>query len=142
MPLTMKPDIPLLVEWLGPEGAIAGLERSNYTNADLMVMARERGVILDKKTTRRQLAVEIVMCDVARVDKPKEYLLQMSSDELNRYFLDRMVSTRELRGLLEELGIAPTGKLRGKLSEFAAREISELGMFQRVAKGKAEPEGR
>ena len=138
----MKLDIPILVDWLGPEGAIAGLERGKFTNAELMVIARERGGSVDKKTARRQIAIEIVMCDLPRIDKPRDYLLGMSTDELHRYFEDRMVSSRELQALLTELGLAPTGKLRGKLSDFAAREIRELGMLQRVAKGSTEPTSR
>ena len=131
-------DIETLIEWLGPEGAIAGFERGKHTNAELMVLARERGIIVEKTVARRQIAIEIITFGLKRIDKSYEYLFQMSSDELSRYFSDRMVSSGELRGLLEELGIAPAGKLRGKLSDFAAREISELGMFERVARGKAE----
>ena len=126
----------MLVEWLGPEGAVAGLDRSKLSNAELMVLARERGVHIDKKTPRRQIATEVVTAGLTRIDKSTEYLLEMSMDELSRYFSDRMVSSKELLDLLSRLGIAPTGKLRAKLSDFAAREISELGMFERVAKGK------
>jgi len=60
----------------------------------------------------------------------------MSKDELQRYFSDHMVSTRELMSILDYFGIAPKGKMRMKLTDFAANEISDLGMYQRVAKGK------
>lgn len=132
----MKPlDVHLLTEWLGAEGAIAGLERSRFTNAELMVIAREAGHSVDKKMARKQLAIELVMSGLRRIDKPHDYLLRMSTEELQRYFSDRMVSNKEIHYLLDELGIAPAGKLRGKLSDYAAREIGELGLFQRVAKG-------
>ena len=133
--MTMPLDVSILSDWLGPEGAIAGLERSNLTNAELMVLARERGLQVDSKSARRMLAIELVMSPLRRIDKPAEFLMRMSTDELKRYFLDRLVSNAELLKILAELGIAPKGKLRIKLSDYAAREITELGMFQRVAGG-------
>ncbi len=131
----MPLDLHLLTEWLGPEGAVAGLERSKYTNEELMVLALEKGHSVDKKTARRQLAIELVMSPLARIDKSHDYLLRMSTEELQQYLSDRMVSIKEISSLLKELGIAPTGKIRGKLSDYAAREIGEMGMFQRVAMG-------
>ena len=128
-------DIRKLVEWLGVDGAVAGLERSDCTNAELMVIAREAGHLVDKKTARRQIIIELVMSGEKRIDKTHEYLLNMSSEELQRYFSERMASTKEIMELLTELDIAPTGKIRGKLVDYAAREIGELGLFQRVAKG-------
>lgn len=134
----MKIDVHLLTEWLGPEGAVAGLDRSYIANAELMILARENGVTVDKRTARRQITIELVMSNLKRLDKPTEYLLTMSADELQRYFVERMVSNKELMSILEELGIAPKGKTRNRLTEFAAQEISDLGMFQRVAKGHNE----
>lgn len=130
-----RSDVARLVDWLGPEGAMAGLEKSKLTNAELMVLARECGQTLEKKAPRRQIAIEIAMSQVQRIDKPVEYMLSMSVDELQRYFSEAMVSEKELRSLLMEMGIAPTGRIKGKLLDYAAREIHELGVFQRVAKG-------
>lgn len=134
----MKIDIKLLTDWVGPEGAIAALERSNLTNAELMALARESGIDVDKKMARRQLSIELVMTPLKRIHKSVEYLLTLSSDELKSYFGERMVSNTELIHLLSELGIAPGGKIRGKLIDYAAREISELGLFERVAAGSGE----
>ena len=126
-----------LTEWLGPEGGVAGLDKSRLTNAELMQLARINGIEVGPKTPRRQLVIELVMSPIKRVDRKPDQLLEMSKAELQRYFSDRMVSSRELKAILESMGIAPTGKLRAKLSDFAANEISDLGMFQRVAKGHA-----
>lgn len=133
-------DVTKLIEWLGPEGAVAGLERSHITNADLMVIAREKGKTVEKRTPRKQIIIEIVMGDVRRVEKPTEYLLSMSSDELNRYFTERLVSDSEILSILKDLGIPPKGKIKSKskFKEYAANEISDLGMLQRVAKGRNE----
>lgn len=128
-------DVSTLTEWLGPEGAVAGLDRSDLTNSELMMLARTNEVQVDSKMPRRQITIELVMGRLDRIDRPVEQLLEMSKDELLGYFSDRLVSGHELRKLLEGLGIAPKGKMRSKLADFAANEISDLGMYQRVAKG-------
>lgn len=128
-------DIRKLTQWLGVEGALSGLEKSNLTNAELMMIARESGIAVDKKTARKQIVVELVMSDQRRIEKSQDYLLRMSTEELQRYFSDRLVSAHEIMDLLKELGIAPKGKVRGKIADYAAREIGELGRFQRVARG-------
>jgi hypothetical protein len=130
-------DVKQLTKWLGPEGAVAGLDRSDLTNSELMMIARTNDVSVEAKTPRRQIAIELIMGRLTRIDKPVEQLLEMSKSELQRYFADQQVSSRELRSVLEGLGIAPKGRLRTKLAEFAANEISDLGMYQRVAKGQS-----
>lgn len=134
--MPLKPDdVKTLTDWLGAEGAVAGLDRSEMTNSELMKLARSNGIAIDSKTPRKQIAIELVMAPLNRIDKDISELLEMSRDELSRYFADRLVSGAELRMLLDGLGIPPKGKLRTRLAEFAASEISDLGMFQRVAKG-------
>tara|TARA_Y100001934_G_C11903577_1_gene563361 strand:- start:150 stop:560 length:411 start_codon:yes stop_codon:yes gene_type:complete len=130
-------DVAKLTEWLGPEGAVAGLDRSIHTNADLMMLARKQGIQVEKKTARKQIAIELVMSGEKRISKDTSELMKMSRDELARYFGDTMASESEIRDILNELEIAPKGKLRGKLSDFAAREISDLGMYDRVAQGRS-----
>ena len=132
----MAIEIATLCDWLGPEGAVVGLDKSKLTNSELMMLARENGVAVDKRTARKQIAIEIVMSEIRRIKYEPEELLAMSRDELLRYFSDYMVSTKELMGILDKLGIAPKSKLRTKLVDFAANEISDLGMYQRVSKGK------
>ena len=128
-------DIDVLIDWLGPKGAIAGLERSKFVNAELMVFARERGVPVSNKASRKQIVVQLVMSNVNCIDKPVEQLMKMSQSELKRYFSDKLVSDRELNQMLQDLDIAPGGSLRGKLLDYAARELSDLGVFLRVAQG-------
>lgn len=130
-------NIDQIVEWLGVDGALAGLEKSKITNAELMLMARQLDIAVDKKTPRKQIIIELVMRNQNRIEKSIDYLLKMSADELQRYFVDRLASNREIIRLLDQLGIAPTGKVRGKIADYAAREISELARFQRVAKGSS-----
>lgn len=130
-------DIGLLTQWLGAEGAVAGLEKSYLTNADLMILARKHGLQVEKKTARKQIAIEVIMSDIKRVEKTADDLQKMTKDELKRYFTERLVSNSEIMSILSEMGIAPTRKIRGKLVDFASNEISDLGMYQRVAQGRA-----
>ena len=60
----------------------------------------------------------------------------MNYDELKSYFVNRKVSRTELVKLLLEFDVRPTYEDRGNLVEFAAREISDFGMYQRVASGR------
>lgn len=129
--------ISVLIDWLGPEGAVAGLEKGHLTNADLMMIARREGLDVEAKASRKQLTIELVMSDVKRVEKSADQLMQLSRDELKRYFLDRMVSNSELLAILTEMQIAPSRKIRGRMTDFAANEISDLGMYARVARGRS-----
>ena len=129
--------IPALMDWLGPEGAVAGLDKSKLTNADLMMIGRQDGIDIEAKASRKQLTIELVMSRVQRIDKSKEKLVELSRDELKRYFSDRMVSNAEILSVLKSLEIAPSRKVRGRIIDFAANEISDLGMFARVAKGRS-----
>src|SRR3546814_6422649 len=56
VPMT-KPNVDLLIEWLGHEGAVAGLDKSHLTNADLMIIVRKKGLLVDKRTARRNIAI-------------------------------------------------------------------------------------
>jgi hypothetical protein len=132
-------DVDMLVKWLGPEGAIAGLEASDLTVPDLLEIGQERGISIDKKTRRRLIAIEIVNSRFDRIDKSQDELLRMSQAELKDYLETRMVSGTELIRLLARFGIEARSEAKRNLLEFTAREISDLGMYQRVAKGKHAP---
>ncbi len=126
-----------LIDWLGPEGAVAGLDKSKLTNADLMMIARREDINVEAKASRKQLTIELVMSQIKRIDKTAEQLVELSRDELKRYFSDRMVSNAELLSMLKEMEIAPSRKIRGRMIDFAANEISDLGVYSRVAKGRS-----
>ena len=129
--------IQTLIEWLGPEGAVAGLDKSDLTNADLMMIGRREGIEIETKASRKQLTIELIMSRVQRIDKSTEQLVELSREELKRYFSDRMVSNAEMLSVLKAMEIAPSRKIRGRMIDFAANEISDLGMFSRVAKGRS-----
>ncbi len=124
-----------LVEWLGPEGAIAGLEVSDVTVPQLCNMVMNLGLALDKRAKRSDIIADLVNGSVSRIDKSTEELLEMSRADLKNYFHNKKVSRAELLRLLTELDIRPIPHGRGSLMDFAAREISDAGMYQRVARG-------
>ena len=128
-------DVGKLVEWLGRNGAIAGLEGSDITVSEFRDLADRAGLVVDKKMKRSEIIIDLVNGNVVRIDKTLEELLSMKCDDLKDYFVSRKVSRTELLNLLVELDIRPTYEDMGNLAEFTAREISDFGMYQRVASG-------
>lgn len=128
-------NIQQLIEWLGPDGAIAGLEGSDITVSQLHEMAIHHGLAVDKKMKRSDIIVDLVNRNSTRIEKTVDELLGMNRDDLRDYFRDRKVSKTELLSLLSQFGIRPMYGDKANLMDFAAREISDLGMYQRVARG-------
>jgi hypothetical protein len=60
----------------------------------------------------------------------------MDPESLRMYFSKLKFSREELLDLLATLDIRPGSVARKNLAEFAAREISDIGMYKRIAKGK------
>ena len=58
----------------------------------------------------------------------------MKCEDLNDYFKKRKVSKTELMDLLSWFDICPSSQDKLNLVDFAAREISEVGMYQRIAR--------
>ncbi len=129
-------NIEKLIEWLGPDGAIAGLEGSNVTVSELYEMAIRHGLTVERRTKRGDIIVDLVNRNSIRIDKTTEELLAMNRDDLSNYFRTRKVSRTELLKLLSQFDFRPTPSDKAALMDFAAREISDVGMYQRVAKGR------
>lgn len=128
-------EIDKLVEWLGHQGAIAGLEASDVTVSQLRELADRRGLAVNRQSKRSDIIVDLVNGRVCRIDKKPEELMEMSHADLKNYFSDRKVSQVELLKVLKELEIPPMLGGKERLMDFAAREISDVGMYQRVARG-------
>ena len=129
-------DVEKLIEWLGPDGAIAGLEGSDLTVSDLYELASRYGGAVDKKMRRSDIINELINREFVRIEKSIEELLAMDYGHLKKYFGDKKVSRTELLKLLSEFDIRPGSEAKKNLVEFVAREISDLGMYERVAKGR------
>ena len=94
-----------------------------------------QGLIVEKRTKRVDIIVDIVNQNSTRIDKTTDELLEMSYDDLRDYFRNRRVSRTELLKLLMQFDIQSMYGEKGNLIDFAAREISDVGMYQRVARG-------
>lgn len=128
-------DIATLIEWLGRDGAIAGLEKSRLTVSDLCGIAERSGAAVEKRAPRTAIIVDLVNRDTARIDRTVDELMAMKYDDLKTYFVEKRVSMTELRKLLAGFGI-PAQRIRAReIVDFAAREISGIGMYRRIAQG-------
>ncbi len=126
-----------LISWLGVDGAQAGLDKSDLTISEILdLMPGEKVPVTSKM---RRLEVIDMVIDLKRKElyKTPEELMDMDVDALRLYFSDYRFTRQELLALLETLDIRPSGEARKKLNDFAAREISEIGRFRRVAHGKS-----
>ena len=130
-----NPEIDKIVEWLGPGGAAAGLDKSPLTVSDLYKLGVERGALVEKRMRRVELINELVNQNTVRIEKLPEELMSMKYQELKLYFESRRVSKTELLKLLSEFDIRPGKESADKLTHFAAREISDFGMYKRVSEG-------
>ena len=116
---TAEIDVRMLVRWLGPHGARAGLEKSKRCTTDVLAKLGEAlGLSLPKSATRQQMIEEIVRSANKRIDKPLEELVRLSRDELVAY-LDKVDPERdELLELLKQIDAHPTKEGRRGLIEF------------------------
>ena len=128
-------DLEKLIEWLGVEGAIAGLDGSDLTAAELGELMPASKPPGHSKLKRRDLIKALVEQKRLDLRKNPEELMTMDADALKAYFLSIKASKKEILDLLESLDIRPGSVARNNLTEFAAREISDIGMYRRVAQG-------
>jgi len=124
-----------LVEWLGPEGARSGLRDSDVPLKELIELAKARRLPLSPKPTRDEVANEIAYNNTNKIDKPIDELMHMSPSDLSEYLEKKKPTISEIISILTRLGIKPGSEDRKHLLRFAAREIAEIGMFQRIAHG-------
>jgi hypothetical protein len=130
-------DLNVLIEWLGTEGSRSGLKDSDIPLKDLIDVAKRCGLILPPKPTRDDVANELAYRGVKKIEKSLDELMTMLPSDLLEYLEKRKPTVAELLGILDELGIKAGSEDRKHLIRFAAREISDTGMFQRVARGAA-----
>jgi hypothetical protein len=131
----MNLDVDTLIKWLGGGGAKAGLLNSELSLQELIAAARARGLPLSPKPTREEVAHELSYSSSKRIGRSTEQLLGMNVDELAKYFQQVKPSRSEVIQLLTDLGVTVSSESSKILFKFAARELSDLGMYQRVAQG-------
>lgn len=123
-----------LICWLGVAGAIAGLEASDLTIAEILELS-PKPMASGGKQKRADLIRTIVSTARERMTKSPEELMNMDTEAVRAYFHDIKASRDEILAILEKLDIRPGSAARQSLFDFAAREITEIGMYTRVAKG-------
>ena len=127
-------DIRTLVKIVGRHGAHEALARSEKIRADeLLSTAEALGIRLPKRTPKSVAAIAIVKHLDRRIDRSLEELKRMSGPELLQYFVDADPDSEEIIELLTSIGIKNRVRSRKSLFEFAANQISSLGVFERLA---------
>jgi hypothetical protein len=123
-----------LIRMLGTDGAVAGLDKSEMTIADIQDLAPHVKIPNASKMKRSELILAIVTMIRQQSTKSPEELMEMDANSLKAYFQEARLSKSEVLNLLAALDIRPGSAARKSLFEFAAQEISDIGMFRRVAK--------
>ena len=127
-------DIKTLVEIVGRQGAHIALSRSDKIRAEeLLKTAENLGIRLPKRTPKSEVAIAIVKHVDHRIDKSVDDLKQLSAPEILQYFSDVDPDTEEISELLLSIDIKNRISSRKSLFEFAAKQISSLGVFERLA---------
>ena len=129
-----KDDVKSLVAIVGREGAISALEGSKrISSKDLAEIANSLGLKVRGKDSKARIAIEIVRHVDRRITKPLDELKAMSKDEMIQYFEQVECDQDELLELLSSIDLRSRAKSRRAMLEFAAIQISSLGIFERLA---------
>jgi hypothetical protein len=131
----MMVDIDTLIMWLGHEGAKAGLAKSKLSVQELSKIAKQKKLPISQKPSKDEIANELVYHNIKKIQKRTDELVSMSAEELSSYLRNRRPSRTGIIQILASLGITVGSEASKRLVEFAVREISDLGMYQRVARG-------
>jgi len=129
-----KDDVKSLVAIVGREGAISALEGSKrISSKDLAEIANSLGLKVRSKDSKTRIAIEIVRHVDRRITRPLDELKAMSKDEMIQYFEQVECDQDELLELLSSIDLRSRAKSRRAMLEFAAIQISSLGIFERLA---------
>lgn len=123
-----------IVLFLGRDGAVAGLTASDLTVAELQELAGKEFHVAGK-VRRDELISRLVEQVRAEFLKTPDQMMAMDAGELQDYFIFAKYTKAEILELLEQMDIRPGSASRRNIAEFAAREISDIGMYRRVSKG-------
>ena len=133
--MSMNTDLQLVLRFLGPEGAKQGLVHSTLTSPELLDLLGDGQSSLSSKPSREEVAHEIAYKNSDRIGVPAEALSKMSAERLLEYFHQTKPSRAEIIRLLMGLGVRVSSDAKRNLVAFASSEISDIGVYQRVAKG-------
>lgn len=134
----MKPisseDVRSIVAIVGREGAISALSKSRRVSAqDLAEMAHSLSLKVTSRDSKGKIAAQIVRQLDKRITKSIDELKAMSKEEIIQYFEKIECDQDELVELLSSIDLRSRAKSRRAILEFAAIQISSLGVFERLA---------
>jgi hypothetical protein len=127
-------DLVKLIDWLGVNGAIAGLIKSDLRIQEIADLSTEKPKG-SSKMKREEIIEWVIRNTRYQATKKPEELLEMDVESLREYFSKIRISPDEITTLLSSWDIRPGSTARKNLIDFAAREISDIGMYKRVSKG-------
>ncbi|MCK4789993.1 MAG: hypothetical protein KAV87_40010 [Desulfobacteraceae bacterium] len=130
----LKNDIKQIVDLVGRDGAIFALEKSKKINTKALIdLARSIGLSPKAKDSKRNVSIQIVQNVDKRIDKSLDELKGMSKDDLILYFEKVECHQDELIELLKNIDLKARVKTNKAIIEFAAIQISSLGIFERLS---------
>lgn len=130
-------DVKNIVAMVGREGATSALEHSKRVNSeDLTELARLLGLKVNGRYAKAQIAAQIVRYVDKRITKTLDELKRMSKEDIIKYLEEVDCDQEEIAELLSSIDlrkIPSRTKSRRAMTEFAAIQISSLGIFERLA---------
>ena len=129
--------IKTIISLVGRSGAIAALTYSENTHTkDLRDFATEIGISILSKTPKKQVAQQIVRHVDKRILKSLDELQLMSAQQISAYLKSSGCDAEEVIELLQKIELKTTSKRSTEsLIDFAAVQISSLGVFHRLSEG-------
>ncbi len=130
----LKSDIKQIVDLVGREGAMFALEKSKKINTKALIdLARSIGLNPKTKDSKKNISTQIVQEVDKRIGKSLNELKEMSKDDLILYFEKLECHQDEVIELLKNIDLKSQVKTNKALIEFAAVQISSLGIFERLS---------
>lgn len=127
-------DVEHIVTIVGREGAISALSNSRKIGVDDLVgLAHALRLKAGSRDGKGKIATLIVRHVDRRIDKTLDELKAMAKDEIVGYFEHVRCEQDEIVELLESIDLRARASSRRALLEFAAAQISNLGIFERLA---------
>ena len=127
-----------IVAIVGRDGAIAALRGSTrLTVQDLLRTASSLGLKVTTKDTKGEIAAKLVRYVDRPIDKSVDELKALSKDEIIQYFRQIECDQDELIELLSGIDLKSRARSKEALSEFAAGQLSSLGIFERLVDRRA-----
>ncbi len=127
--------IKTLVDIVGRDGAVQALFKSTkITNNDLLELAKSVDFKTEPKASKQNLSEKLVRFADRRIMKTIDDMKTMSKDEILVYLESTECDSEDIINLLSSIDLAAKAKLSKKATiEFAAIQISSLGIFERIA---------